>query len=306
MLPVELLATSAARRVQHARLAAAEVPRPRADQLGRAARRDRDRRDAARNGRQARRRRDRRADAGADPARRHRRRKSSTRSPSPPNRRSGACCPRCWRARRRACRTTSPHGSYFGGRKPEDGRIDWSQPAQQVYNLIRAVAPPYPGAFTDIGGERFIVARARLVPESGTPAIPAELLRTVANLPAGVAVADNALFGVCGDGRAIAIHELRHQMRAAARIQPTANASSVLPTSADSLNPIVTHEKSPDPRRQRLHRPSPVQAHPRNHRLGSLRDGHADRSPRRPRQVTSGCTSSKATSRSTRSGSSIT
>jgi methionyl-tRNA formyltransferase len=103
-------------------------------------------------------------------------------------------------------------GSYFGGRKPEDGRIDWSQPAQQVYNLIRAVAPPYPGAFTDIGGERFIVARARLVPESGTPAIPAGLLRTVANLPAGVAVADNALFGVCGDRRVIAIHELRHKI----------------------------------------------------------------------------------------------
>jgi methionyl-tRNA formyltransferase len=53
-------------------------------------------------------------------------------------------------------------GSYFGGRKPEDGRIDWAQPAQAVYNLIRAVAPPYPGAFFDRGGQRFIVARARL------------------------------------------------------------------------------------------------------------------------------------------------
>lgn len=102
-------------------------------------------------------------------------------------------------------------GSYFGGRKPEDGRIDWSRPAQQVYNLIRAVAPPYPGAFTDIGGERFIVARARLVPESGTRAIPAELVRTVSNLPAGLTVADNALFGVCGDRRVIAIRELRHR-----------------------------------------------------------------------------------------------
>ena len=38
-------------------------------------------------------------------------------------------------------------GSYYSGRKPEDGRIDWRQPAAQVYNLIRAVAPPYPGAF---------------------------------------------------------------------------------------------------------------------------------------------------------------
>jgi methionyl-tRNA formyltransferase len=47
-----------------------------------------------------------------------------------------------------------------------------AQPAQQVYNLIRAVAPPYPGAFTDIGRRRFIVARARLVPENGLGRAP--------------------------------------------------------------------------------------------------------------------------------------
>jgi methionyl-tRNA formyltransferase len=40
-------------------------------------------------------------------------------------------------------------GSYFGARKPEDGRIDWSQSAQEIHNLVRAVAPPFPGAFTD-------------------------------------------------------------------------------------------------------------------------------------------------------------
>jgi len=45
-------------------------------------------------------------------------------------------------------------GSYFGGRKPEDGRIDWSQPAVQIHNLVRAVAPPYPPAFFDIGDNR--------------------------------------------------------------------------------------------------------------------------------------------------------
>ncbi|MGA9574775.1 MAG: formyltransferase [Lysobacterales bacterium] len=38
-------------------------------------------------------------------------------------------------------------GSYFSGRKPEDGRIDWRLPAIDIHNLIRAVAPPYPGAF---------------------------------------------------------------------------------------------------------------------------------------------------------------
>ena len=41
-------------------------------------------------------------------------------------------------------------GSYFSGRKPEDGRIDWCLPARDIHNLIRAVAPPYPGAFFDI------------------------------------------------------------------------------------------------------------------------------------------------------------
>ncbi len=40
--------------------------------------------------------------------------------------------------------------SYFGGRKPDDGRIDWRADARQLFNLIRAVTHPYPGAFTDV------------------------------------------------------------------------------------------------------------------------------------------------------------
>jgi len=38
-------------------------------------------------------------------------------------------------------------GSYYGGRRPENGRIDWKQSAGDIYNLIRAVTDPYPGAF---------------------------------------------------------------------------------------------------------------------------------------------------------------
>jgi len=98
-------------------------------------------------------------------------------------------------------------GGYFGGRKPEDGRIDWQQSASQVYNLHRAVAPPYPGAFTDIsadidsgaGPRRYVIERAR--PYRGDPA-------RIAGLPPGLAVVDNAILGVCGDGRALAIHSL--------------------------------------------------------------------------------------------------
>ena len=90
-------------------------------------------------------------------------------------------------------------GGYFGGRKPEDGRIDWTQPAQQVYNLHRAVAPPYPGAFTDVAGTRYVIERARLA--RATP--PA-----LAGLPPGLRVVDNAIFGVCGDGRVLTILRL--------------------------------------------------------------------------------------------------
>lgn len=94
-------------------------------------------------------------------------------------------------------------GSYFGGRKPEDGRIDWSLPAQAVYNLIRAVAPPYPGAFFDALGRRFVIADARLAKAD------AHLAARFANLPPGFHLVDNALFGVCGDAAAIAVRDLR-------------------------------------------------------------------------------------------------
>ena len=47
-------------------------------------------------------------------------------------------------------------GSYVGRRRPEDGRIDWSLPARRVHDLIRAVAPPFPGAFTDTRAGRLM------------------------------------------------------------------------------------------------------------------------------------------------------
>ncbi|MDK9718751.1 MAG: formyltransferase [Trichlorobacter sp.] len=60
-------------------------------------------------------------------------------------------------------------GSYFGGRKPEDGRIDWSQDAVQIYNLIRGVTHPYPGAFTELNGNKVIIWSAWPVEGSGEP-----------------------------------------------------------------------------------------------------------------------------------------
>jgi len=54
-------------------------------------------------------------------------------------------------------------GSYFGGRKPEDGRINWQHSAPQIHNLIRAVAPPYPGAFTVVQNRTLRILRSRVL-----------------------------------------------------------------------------------------------------------------------------------------------
>ncbi|AKJ43362.1 bifunctional UDP-4-amino-4-deoxy-L-arabinose formyltransferase/UDP-glucuronic acid oxidase ArnA [Pragia fontium] len=53
--------------------------------------------------------------------------------------------------------------SYFGRRRPEDGEIHWAQPAQTIYNLVRAVTDPYPGAFTVHGKKRMTIWRARVL-----------------------------------------------------------------------------------------------------------------------------------------------
>jgi methionyl-tRNA formyltransferase len=88
------------------------------------------------------------------------------------------------------------NGSYFGGRKPEDGRIHWNQSAKQVHDLIRAVAPPYPGAFTDWQGARMVIAKSKLNPLLPSPIDLDEL---------GIQVVDNRVFGICGNHQAIEI-----------------------------------------------------------------------------------------------------
>ncbi len=90
-------------------------------------------------------------------------------------------------------------GSYFGRRRPEDGRIDWSAGARAVHDLVRAVAPPFPGAFTEVAGTRLMVLKTRLDPRparhpEAAPCLYAE---------AGTWVVD------CADGRRLALLDLR-------------------------------------------------------------------------------------------------
>ncbi|MCX7180111.1 MAG: formyltransferase [Proteobacteria bacterium] len=81
-------------------------------------------------------------------------------------------------------------GSYFGGRKAEDGRIDWQQSAQAIHNLVRAVAPPYPGAFCDTPHGRLRVLKT-LLPKHPQASRSAD---------SGLYSEHNKLLAVCGDG----------------------------------------------------------------------------------------------------------
>lgn len=69
-------------------------------------------------------------------------------------------------------------GGYFGGRRAEDGKIRWFESAQTIHNLVRAVAPPYPGAFTQLAGKPMRVLRTMLdgsrVARSSVPAFYCE------------------------------------------------------------------------------------------------------------------------------------
>jgi methionyl-tRNA formyltransferase len=90
------------------------------------------------------------------------------------------------------------HGSYFGRRRPEDGRIDWRQGARAVHDLVRAVAPPFPGAFTDVNGCRLAILETRV---DGEPA------RHAAAAPCLYAM-DGAWYADCVDGRRLKILQL--------------------------------------------------------------------------------------------------
>jgi methionyl-tRNA formyltransferase len=85
-------------------------------------------------------------------------------------------------------------GSYFGRRKPQDGRIDWQWPARRIFNLVRAVTHPYPGAFCFVGGRKLLVWEAKIGAENGTLGEPGRVVRETA---------DGALEIAAGEGSVI-------------------------------------------------------------------------------------------------------
>ena len=89
-------------------------------------------------------------------------------------------------------------GSYFGRRRPEDGRIDWRCGARAIHNLVRAVAPPFPGAFTEVNGCRLEVLETRM--DTHPVKYPAQIPCLYAS--------DGIWYADCIDGRRLKILQL--------------------------------------------------------------------------------------------------
>jgi methionyl-tRNA formyltransferase len=83
--------------------------------------------------------------------------------------------------------------------RKEDGRIDWSNPAQQIHNQIRGFQP-WPGAHTSFRGQSLHVWRSRLVPERRS-------------LPPGALVFERGLFAIGGDGAVLELLEVQLEGR---------------------------------------------------------------------------------------------
>ena len=79
---------------------------------------------------------------------------------------------------RRAPRTPQDPAlaTCFGGRTPDDGRIDWRSTAHAIANLVRAVTRPYPGAFTYSGDRHCIIWSATPLAESAGDTVPGTIL----------------------------------------------------------------------------------------------------------------------------------
>jgi methionyl-tRNA formyltransferase len=85
--------------------------------------------------------------------------------------------------------------TYTCKRGPDDGEIDWARPAKNVFNLIRALAPPYPCAWTFFSGEKLYIEEAYF---------PARQLNYAGNIPGRiVSVTDRGILVLCGKGQVL-------------------------------------------------------------------------------------------------------
>ncbi|MSR69093.1 MAG: bifunctional UDP-4-amino-4-deoxy-L-arabinose formyltransferase/UDP-glucuronic acid oxidase ArnA [Phycisphaerales bacterium] len=73
-------------------------------------------------------------------------------------------------------RQVESNATVMGKRTPADGLLNWSKPASELRNLVRAVTHPWPGAFTFAGTRKIMVWRAQVVQGAPATGQPGEIL----------------------------------------------------------------------------------------------------------------------------------
>jgi methionyl-tRNA formyltransferase len=100
--------------------------------------------------------------------------------------------------------------------KKEDGRIDWSNPAQQIHDLIRGFQP-WPGAHTSFRGQSLHLWRSRLAPEQTRDLPPGALIYTQTARPGALGARPYekayGVFAVAGDGAVLELLEVQLEGR---------------------------------------------------------------------------------------------
>ena len=107
--------------------------------------------------------------------------------------------------------------------KKEDGRIDWSNPAQQIHNLIRGFQP-WPGAHTSFRGQSLHLWRSRLVSERVRIFRPERLLQK------------QGVFAIGGDGAALELLEVQLEGRKKMPAEVFANGHRIGSTSLTQID----------------------------------------------------------------------
>jgi len=96
-----------------------------------------------------------------------------------------------------ASRSPQDHtqATYAIWRSPEDGRIDWSQTTRTVFNLIRGLASPYPGAFSMLEGRKLFIWSAEIErePRHYAGRIPGKVERIISGEGVNVLTGDGTL-----------------------------------------------------------------------------------------------------------------
>lgn len=66
---------------------------------------------------------------------------------------------------------------YYRLRTPDDGLVDWTQSNDQVYNLVRALTSPWPGAHTWCGAAKLVLRQVEPAVADGDSALPGTVVR---------------------------------------------------------------------------------------------------------------------------------